>query len=69
MNRVKDLLYILIVNCLIIFFILSFATNVVEMLNPIYKAIVDMVLGIITFYLCKDITRILMKEVRECITK
>lgn len=69
MNKVKDLLYILMVNCLIIFFILTFAVNVIELLHPIYKAILDMILGNFTFFICKDITKILIKEVKECTTK
>ena len=69
MNKLKDLLYILIVNGLIIFFILTLAVNIIEMLNPIYKAIIDMALGIATYFICKDITKILIKEVKECTIK
>ena len=69
MNKLKDLLYILIVNGLIIFFILTLAVNVIENLNPIYKAIIDMALGIATYFICKDITKILIKEVKECTIK
>lgn len=69
MNKLKDLLYILIVNGLIIFFILTLAVNVIENLNPIYKAIIDMALGIATYFICKDITKILVKEVKECTIK
>lgn len=69
MNKLKDILYIVMVNSLIVFFILAIATNVVELLSPIYKAIIDMILGIATFYLCKDITKILIKEVKECTTQ
>ena len=69
MNKLKDLLYILIVNGLIIFFILTLAVNIIERLNPISKAIADMTLGIITYFICKDITKILVKEVKECTIK
>ena len=66
MNKIKDLLYILMVNGLIIFFILTLAVNIIERLNPIYKGIIDMALGIATYFICKDITKILIKEVKEC---
>ena len=68
MNKLKDILYILMVDSLIIFFALTFAVNVIELLHPIYKAILDMILGIFTFFICKDITKILIKEVKECTT-
>jgi len=65
MKKIKDLVYIIGVNCLIVFFSLSLAINIVELLNPILKVIIDMLLGIITFYICKDITKILSKEVKN----
>lgn len=68
MKVFKDILYIIGVNCLILFFVLTFAINVIELLHPIYKAILDMILGIFTFFICKDITKILIKEVKECTT-
>lgn len=64
MKKIKDLIYIIGINCLIIFFVLTLAVNIIELLNPIVKAILDMLLGIITFYICKDITKILIKEVK-----
>ncbi len=69
MNKIKNLLYIIGVNCLMIFFALTIATNLIEMLHPIYKAIIDMILGVITYFACKDMTKILIKEVKECTTK
>jgi hypothetical protein len=69
MNKIKDILYIIVVNSLIIFFMLTIATNIVELLNPIYKAMIDMILGVIAYFVCKDITEILIKEVKECTTR
>lgn len=65
MKLFKEMIYILGINCLIIFFSLSLAINLIELLNPIIKVIIDMLLGIVTFYICKDITKILTKEVNN----
>jgi len=69
MKKIKDILYIIGVNGMIIFFALTLVVNVFEKMNPIPKAILTMILGVITFYICKDITKILEKEVLECITQ
>ena len=65
MKKIKEILYIIGVNCMIIFLSLTLAVNFIELLNPIPKAIINMILGIITFYVCKDITKILIKEVKD----
>ena len=65
MQKIKDILYILGVNCLIIFFALNIGVNLIELLQPIPKTILDMILGIITYFICKDMTKILIKEVKE----
>jgi hypothetical protein len=65
MQKIKDILYILGVNCLIIFFALNIGVNLIELLHPIPKTALDMILGIITYFICKDITKILIKEVKE----
>ena len=69
MNKIKNILYIIGVNLLIIFFALTLATNLIELLQPIYKALADMILGIVTFFICKDITLILIKEAIDEIRK
>jgi len=69
MNKIKDILYIVGVNCLIIFFALNIGVNLIELLHPIPKTALNMILGIITYFICKDITKILIKEVKECTTK
>lgn len=65
MKKIKNILYIVGVDCLILFFALTLAVNLIELLQPVYKALLDMFLGIIVFFICKDITIILMKEIIE----
>ena len=69
MNKIKTLLYIIGINLLIILFALTTAVNFIEQLQPILKALLDMILGLITYFICKDITKILIKEAMECTTQ
>lgn len=65
MNKIKTILYIIGIDLLIILFGLTFATNFIELLQPIYKALANMILGVIVYFICKDITKILIKEAKE----
>jgi hypothetical protein len=65
MNKIKTILYIIGIDLLIILFALTLATNLIELLQPIYKALANMILGMIVYFICKDITKILIKEAKE----
>ena len=65
MQRIKEIFYIIMINLLIILFALSLAANVFELFNKIYRIIATMLTGILTFLICKDVTKILIKEVKD----
>ena len=64
-EKIEDILYLLGANAMVIFIALVFETNVIEMLNPILKAIIDMILGIAVLRICKKLTKIIIKDIKE----
>lgn len=70
MNKLKFYFYSSIICFLIIFFGIGLAASVIELLPKIIKIIIDMLIGIGIYYLCKDIFKILREEYEiECIIK
>ena len=65
MQKIKEIFYIVMINLLIILFALSLAANVFELFNKIYRIIATMSTGVLTFWICKDVTKILKKEVKD----
>lgn len=64
-KKIEDILYLVGANATVIFIALVFETNIIEMLNPIFKAIIDMILGIAVLRICKKLTKIIMKDIKE----
>lgn len=64
-EKIEDILYLLGANVMVIFLALVFETNIIEMLNPIFKAIIDMILGIAVLRICKKLTKIIIKDIKE----
>lgn len=64
-EKIEDILYLLGANAMVIFLALVFETNIIEMLNPIVKAIINMILGIAVLRICKKLTKIIIKDIKE----
>lgn len=64
-EKIEDILYLVGANVMVIFLALVFETNIIEMLNPILKAIIDMILGIAVLRICKKLTKIIIKDIKE----
>lgn len=61
-KRIKEILFIIGLNCMIIFINLTIAINLVELCQSTLRIITDMILGAMTFFICKRVTKILLME-------